>query len=157
MMGSCRFLPIKLAANPGGPFRRYPQRTERCVPTGVIGGFEVRTGSSGGASHKMGDHRGKLSSLKISVNRVVSKFRSALNGHLPQFLALLADQSVSRIIVEHRGRFAPFFVECLEAALAAQGRELVVEAPSELDDNQVRDMAEIQTNLSSQFLSLDLW
>ncbi len=105
----------------------------------------------------MGDHRGKLSSLKISVNRVVSKFGSALNGHLPQFLALLADQSVSRIIVEHRGRFAPFFVECLEAALAAQGRELVVEAPSELDDNQVRDMAEIQTNLSSQFLSLDLW
>ena len=48
-------------------------------------------------------------------------------------------------------------MECLEAALAAQGRELVVEAPSELDDNQVRDMAEMQTNLSSQFLSLDLW
>ncbi len=33
----------------------------------------------------MGDLGGKLSSLKISVDRVVSKFRSALDGHLPQF------------------------------------------------------------------------
>ena len=105
----------------------------------------------------MGDLRGKLSSLKISVNRVVSKFRSALNGHLPQFLALLADPSVSRIIIEHRGRFAPFFVECLEAALTAQGRQLVVEVPSELDDDLVRDMAETQASFSYRFLSLDLW
>ena len=108
VMVSCESLPIKLAANPGGPFRRCPQRTERCVPTGAIGGLEVRTGSPGGASHKMGDLKGKLSALKISVNKVVSKFGSALNGHLPQFLALLADPSVSRIIVEHRDRFAPF-------------------------------------------------
>ena len=38
VMVSCESQPIKLAANPGGPFRRYPQRTERCVPTGVIDG-----------------------------------------------------------------------------------------------------------------------
>ena len=105
----------------------------------------------------MGDLRGKLSSLKISVDRVVSKFRSALDGHLPQFLALLADPSVSWIIVEHRDRFALFFVECLEAALAAQGRELVVVDPSELDDDLVRDMAEIQASFSFGFLCLDLW
>ena len=102
----------------------------------------------------MGDHRGKLSSLKISVNRVVSKFRSALNGHSPQFLALSADPSVSRIIVEHRVRFALFLGEYLGAALAAQGRELVVEAPSELGDDLVRDIAEIQTSF---FMSFCLW
>ncbi len=56
----------------------------------------------------MGDLGGDQSPLKISGDRVVSKFRPALNGHLPQSLALLADPSVSRIIVEHRDRFAPF-------------------------------------------------
>ena len=80
--------------------------------------------------------------------RVVSKFGSALDGHLPQFLALLADPSVYWIMVEHRDRFALFFVECLEAALAAQGRELVAVDPSELDDDLVRDMAEIQASFS---------
>ncbi len=79
---------------------------------------------------------------------MVSKFRSALDGHLPQFLALLADPSVSLIIVEHRDRFALFFVECLEAALAAQDRELVVVDPSELDDDLVRNITGILTSFS---------
>ena len=41
-MVSCESLAMKLGANPGGPFRRYPLGTERCVLTGVVGGFEVR-------------------------------------------------------------------------------------------------------------------
>ncbi len=45
-------------------------------------------------------------------------------------------------------------MECLEAALTAQGREIVVVGPSELDDDQVRDMAEIQTSF---FPSFCLW
>ena len=69
---SCQPRPLKLGATPGGPFRRYPQRTERCVPTGVIDGLGVRPGSSGGASHKMGDLGGIQSSLKISGDKVVS-------------------------------------------------------------------------------------
>ena len=48
-------------------------------------------------------------------------------------------------------------MECLEAALAAQGRQLVVVDPGELGDDLVRDMAEIQTSFSYWFLSLDLW
>ena len=68
----------------------------------------------------MGGLRGKRSSLKIGLERAICKIESALNGHLPQFLALLGDPSLSRIIVEHRNRFAPFFVKRLEAALAAQ-------------------------------------
>ncbi len=65
-----------------------PFKDRELCTHGVIGGLEVRPGSSVGANHKMGDLGGKLSSLKISVDRLVSKFRSALNGHLPQFLAL---------------------------------------------------------------------
>ncbi len=48
-------------------------------------------------------------------------------------------------------------MEYLEAALAAQDRELVVVDPSELDDDLARDIAEIQASFSYRFLSLDLW
>ncbi len=85
-------------------------------------------------------------SQEISVDRVVSEVGSALNGHRRKFLALLRDPSVSRIIVEHRDRFARFAVEYVEASLAAQGRELIVMDPTELDDDLVRDMTEILTS-----------
>ena len=87
-----------------------------------------------------------VTSQGISVDRVVSEVGSALNGHRREFLALLRDPSVSRIIVEHRDRFARVAVEYVEAALAAQGRELVVVDPSELDDDLVRDMTEVLTS-----------
>ena len=55
---------------------------------------------------------------------------SALNGDRRGFLALLRDQAVTRIVVEHRGRFARFGAEYVEAALTAQGRALVVVDPA---------------------------
>ena len=73
----------------------------------------------------------------ISIDKIVTEVGSALNGHRRKFLALVNDPSVARIIVEHRGRFAVEYVE------AAQGRELVVVDPAELDDDLVRDMTEI--------------
>jgi len=42
---------------------------------------------------------------------------------------------VTTIVVEHRDRFARFGAEDVEAALAAQGRRLVVVDPSEVDDD----------------------
>ncbi len=62
----------------------------------------------------------------------------------------------SRVIVEHRDRFARFFVEYLGAALAAQGRELIVVDPAELTDDLIPDMTEILTSTSGKFLCLDL-
>ena len=53
---------------------------------------------------------------------------------------------MARIVVEHKDRFARFAVEYVEAALAAQGRELVVVDPAEVDDDLVRDMTEILTS-----------
>ena len=57
---------------------------------------------------------------------------------------------VSRVIVEHRDRFARFAVEYVEAALAAQGRDLVVVGPAEVDDDLVRDMTEILTSFCAR-------
>jgi predicted site-specific integrase-resolvase len=84
---------------------------------------------------------------QIPVDKVVTGVGSALNGHRRKFLALLRDRSVGRIVVEHRDRFCRFGSEYLQAALAAQGRGLVVVDSSEVDDDLVRDMTEILTSM----------
>lgn len=84
------------------------------------------------------------------VDKVVTEVGSALNGKRRRFLALLADPTVDRIVVEHRDRFARFGAEYVAAALAAQGRTLVVVDPSEVDDDLVRDVTEILTLLCAR-------
>ena len=76
--------------------------------------------------------------------------RSARDGHREKFLALLRDASVTAIVVEQRDRFARFGAEYVEAALAAQGRRLLVVDPAEVDDDLVRDVTEILTSLCAR-------
>jgi predicted site-specific integrase-resolvase len=87
---------------------------------------------------------------RLSVDRVVTEVGSALNGKRRKFLALLRDQTVSTIVVEHRDRFARFGAEYVEAALAASGRRLLVVDPAEVDDDLVRDVTEILTSLCAR-------
>ena len=84
------------------------------------------------------------------VDDVVTEVGSALNGHRRKFKTLLSDPSVSRIVVEHRDRFARFGSEYIHAALSAQGRELVVVDPAEVDDDLVRDMTELLTSMCAR-------
>ncbi|WP_326552753.1 IS607 family transposase [Micromonospora sp. NBC_01813] len=86
----------------------------------------------------------------LAVDRVVTEVGSALNGRRRKFLALLRDPSVSTIVVEHRDRFARFGAEYVEAALAAQGRRLLVVDPAEVDDDLVGDVTEILTSLCAR-------
>ena len=87
---------------------------------------------------------------QIPVDKVVVEVGSALNGHRRKFLALLHDPSVTRIVVEHRDRFCRFGSEYVQAALAAQGRELVVVDTAEVDDDLVRDMTEVLTSMCAR-------
>lgn len=89
---------------------------------------------------------------QIPVDKVVTEVGSALNGHRRKFLALLRDPSVGRIVVEHRDRFCRFGSEYVQAALAAQGRELIVVDSSEVDDDLVRDMTEMLTSMCARLL-----
>lgn len=86
----------------------------------------------------------------LAVSRVVTEVGSALNGRRKKFLALLRDPAVSTVVVEHRDRFARFGAEYVEAALAAQGRRLLVVDPAEVDDDLVRDVTEILTSLCAR-------
>ena len=54
------------------------------------------------------------------------------------------------IVVEHRDRLARFGVEQLDAALAAQGRRMVVVDTGETADDVVRDMIELLTSMCAR-------
>jgi predicted site-specific integrase-resolvase len=58
------------------------------------------------------------------------------NDQRPQFLALLANPAIDRIVVEQKDRCSRFGVAYLQTLLTAQGRELVIinEAADGQDD-----------------------
>src|SRR5579875_1553181 len=109
----------------------------------VLCGSASRSGSAGGACRHLGSPGG-------ARRRIVTEVGSALNGKHRKFLTLRRDPTVTTIVVEHRDRFARFGAEEVEAALAAQGRRLVVVDPSEVDDDLVRDVTEILTSLCAR-------
>jgi putative resolvase len=85
----------------------------------------------------------------LAVRQVVTEVGSGLNGKRPK-LRRVSDPDATVIVVEHRDRLARFGVEHLEAALAAQGRRIVVADPGETADDLVRDMIEVLTSMCAQ-------
>ena len=86
----------------------------------------------------------------LSVDEVVAEVGSGLCAKRPLLARLLADASVTRIVVEHRDRLARFGVEHLGAALSAQGRQILVVDAGEVDDDLVRDMTEVLTSFCAR-------
>ena len=84
------------------------------------------------------------------VGQVVTEVGSGLNGKRPKLRRILSDPDAKVIVVEHRDRLARFGVEHLEAALAAQGRRIVVADPGESTDDLVRDMIEVLTSMCAR-------
>jgi putative resolvase len=60
------------------------------------------------------------------VAKVVKECGSGVNDQRPQILALLADTSISHIVVEHTDRCSRFGVAYIQTLLKTQGRELVI-------------------------------
>lgn len=67
----------------------------------------------------------------------------------PKLARILSDPSAIVSFVEHRDRLARFGIEHLHAALAAQGRRIVVVDDGETTDDLVRDMFEVLTSMSA--------
>jgi putative resolvase len=80
----------------------------------------------------------------------VEELGSGLNGKRPKLLKLLADSSVTRIVVEHRDRLARFGVEYIEAALRSQGRALVVAEAGEQKLDLVQDFIDVVTSMCAR-------
>lgn len=85
-----------------------------------------------------------------AVTRVVSEIGSGLNGRRSKLMRLLSDPKVTTIVVEHRDRLMRFGFEYVEAALAAQGRRIVVVESGEVKDDLVQDMFEVLTSFCAR-------
>ena len=85
-----------------------------------------------------------------SIDRVVTEVGSGLNGKQRKFLALLADLSVTTIVVEHRDDFARFGSEYVALSLLANGRRLVLVDDVEIDDHLDCDMTEVLTSFCAR-------
>jgi putative resolvase len=82
----------------------------------------------------------------VPVVRVETEVGSGMNGARSKVRRLLADPTVTIVVVEHRDRLARLNAELVEAALSAHGRRLVVVDDGEVTDDLVRDMVEVLTS-----------
>ena len=89
-------------------------------------------------------------SMGVEAPEVVTETGSGMNEHRRKLNRLLADPTVGTIVVEHRDRLARVNFELVENALRAQGRRVIVVDDAELDDDLVRDMAEVLTSLCAR-------
>ena len=78
------------------------------------------------------------------VAKVVKECGSGINDQRPQLLALLADTSISHIVVEHKDRCSRFGVAYIQTLLRTQGRELVI----------INEAEEEQTDLMQDFVAI---
>ncbi|MFF2378589.1 IS607 family transposase [Streptomyces xiamenensis] len=84
------------------------------------------------------------------VVRVEAEIASGMNGCRPKAKRLLADPAVTTVVVEHKDRLGRMNVELVEAALSAHGRRLVVLDDGEVEDDLVRDVAEVLTSFCAR-------
>lgn len=88
--------------------------------------------------------------LGIKDAQVVTEVGSGVNGKRRKLNKLLKDPTVTTIIVEHCDRLAQVNVGLVESALEASGRRLIVVDDTELNDDLVRDMAELLTSFCAR-------
>lgn len=85
------------------------------------------------------------------VAKVVKECGSGVNDQRQQFLALLADTTISQIVVEHKDRCSRFGVAYIQTLLNTQGRELVI--VNEAEDGQddlMQDFVAIITSFTAR-------
>ena len=87
---------------------------------------------------------------RLVVVDAVKEIGSGLNGDRRNMIRLLRNPQVNAIVVEHRDRLMCFGIEYVEAALAAQGRRLIVVDQSAVTDDIVRDIHEVLVSMCAR-------
>jgi putative resolvase len=82
------------------------------------------------------------------VSKVVKEIGSGVNDNRPKFLALLADPSISRIVIEHKDRGTRFGFRYIETLLNTYGREIEVVNQAE---NSTEDLLADLTSIVYSF------
>ena len=86
----------------------------------------------------------------LHVVEAAREIGSGLNGHRRTLVRLLRDPQIQAIVVEHRDRLTRFGFEYVEAALAAQGRTVLVVDADEVADDVVRDLHEVIVSMCAR-------
>jgi len=142
---------------------KFPRPTEQ-LPTGTILVHEIPTMTNNAALYGRVSSADQKSDLERQMQRLrdyaaarglkvvleVREIGSGLNGHRKKLLKLLADPSISIIVVEHRDRLARFGAEFISAALAAADRQLQVINQTECNDDLVQDMVDVLTSFCAR-------
>jgi len=82
------------------------------------------------------------------VSKVVKEIGSGVNDNRPKFLALLADPSIGRIVIEHKDRGTRFGFRYIETLLKTYGREIEVVNQAE---NSTEDLLTDLTSIVYSF------
>src|SRR5258708_11905341 len=82
------------------------------------------------------------------VSKVVQEIGSGVNDNRPKFLALLADPSIGRIVLEHKDRGTRFGFRYIETLLKTSGREIEVANQAE---NSTEDLLADLTSIIYSF------
>lgn len=82
------------------------------------------------------------------VSKVVKEIGSGVNDNCPKFLALLADPSIGRIVIEHQDRGTRFGFRYIETLLKTYGREIEVVNQAE---NSTEDLLADLTSIIYSF------
>jgi putative resolvase len=85
----------------------------------------------------------------LPVAKEIIEIGSGLNGHR-KIISLLADPTITVIVVEHRDRLARFGVELIAAAMEASKRQILVMNETEYVDDIVQDMTDVMTSFCAR-------
>ncbi|MBS7251705.1 MAG: IS607 family transposase [Candidatus Freyarchaeota archaeon] len=146
---------------------KFPRPTEQ-LPTGTILVHETPTTTKNTALYARVSSTDQKSDLErqmqrlrdyaaahgLNVVREVQEIGSGLNGHRKKLLQLLADPSISTIVVEHQDRLARFGAEFISAALTAANRQLQVINQTECKDDLVQDMVDVLTSFCARLYGM---
>jgi putative resolvase len=73
-----------------------------------------------------------------------------MSGRRRRLGRVLAGRAATSVVVGRRGRLAWFGAGRLQAALAAQGREVVIVGSGEIEDDLVRDVTGVLTSFCAR-------
>jgi predicted site-specific integrase-resolvase len=82
------------------------------------------------------------------VSQVVKEIGSGVNESRPKFLALLADPTIGKIVIEHKDRGTRFGFRYIETLLGTTGREIEVVNTAE---NSTEDLLSDLTSIIYSF------
>jgi len=88
--------------------------------------------------------------IGLKIDKEVTEIGSGVNGKRRRLLRLLADDTITTIVVEHRDRLTRFGFEFLETSLKATNRKILVMNETECKDDLVQDMIDVLTSFCAR-------